>query len=353
MRIHDGRRRLNWSALAIGAIAWFVPFTASATPPPRTAESNQTPTGSTQPALADAPSAEVQTEYRSSVEKAVVEFGAGRWAEARALFLRGHQLWPSARTFRSLGMTSFELRTYARALSELQAASTDTRRPLSPEQQAQVASLIEQTRAFIGVYHVSVSPADAELVVDGAPRTREGNEQIVLDVGRHELTARADGYEALHLSLDVQGREDQALALELRPIAAEPQAAVPAPPAEFASPKRASRMPREDESAGRVWTWVAGGAAVALGVASEVLWLQSNAEFAPVNEKCDAEPCIKGQTDESSFKDFETAHHVTLALAVTAGVGAITLFFLEPSANEAPPAHVSVGLGTLHVRGKF
>ena len=354
MRRNDGQHGLRLWALVLGSIAWCVPLNAAhATPPQSVTERDQPVAASVEPSASDEPTPAVQAEYRSLVEKAVGEFGAGRWAEARALFLRGHQLWPSARTFRSLGMTSFELRTYARALSELQAAIADPRRPLSSEQQAQVASLIEQTRTFVGVYHVSVSPAGTKLVVDGAPRTIESDGLLVLDVGTHKLSAATDGYEALHLSLDVQGHEDQVLALDLHPITAAPMAAASPMPAQFIPTRKESRIPREEERAGRVWTWVAGGAAVALGVASEVLWLQSKAEFAPLKKKCDAEVCIKGQTDESSFTDLETAHYVTLALALTAGVGAVTLYFLEPGSDDAEPTQVSIGLGTLRLRGNF
>jgi len=358
MASHDPKRRPRLTALVLGSIAWCAPYSAAhATPPQGDSERGSPHAVVVEPEAANEPSEAVQAEYRSLVAKAVGEFGAGRWAEARALFLRGHQLWPSARTFRSLGMCSFELRTYARALSELQAAGTDPRRPLSPEHQAQVAALIEQTRAFVGVYRVSLSPPTTKIVVDGVARTIEPDGLLVLDVGSHALSAGSDGYDALHLNLDVQGHEDQPLALELQPVAAAPQTVGSEPisePRTKISPVRSERpTPREQESRGRVWTWVAGGAAVALGVASEVLWLQSNAEFAPLNKKCDAEVCVKGKTDESSFTDLETAHHVTLALALTAGVGAITLFFLEPDSDEAEPAHVSVGLGTLHLRGNF
>ena len=64
----------------------------------------------------------------------------------------------------------------------------------------------------------------AYLVERGVPRAA----LLSVPVGRNtweELSATADGYEALHLSLDVQGHEDQVLALDLRPIAAAPQAA--------------------------------------------------------------------------------------------------------------------------------
>src|SRR6185436_3881290 len=89
-------------------------------------------------ATPDAPPESVQAQYRDVVARAVAEFDGGRWAEARSLFLQAHALWPSARTLRTLGMTSFELRNYARALEELETSLRDERRPLPDDQRRQV-----------------------------------------------------------------------------------------------------------------------------------------------------------------------------------------------------------------------
>ena len=156
----------------------------------------------------------VQANYRGIVAQAVSEFDTGQIAEARALFLRAHELWPSARTLRTLGMTAFELRMYPRALEELQAALDDPRRPLPEEQRAQVQALVEQARGFVGRYRVLLSPHDAELLIDGVPYPADG---IVLAVGEYTLLARAPGYGELRRGLVVQGREDEELALSLEP----------------------------------------------------------------------------------------------------------------------------------------
>src|SRR4051794_41142067 len=90
------------------------------------------------------PSPQVQREYHALAARAVAAFDAGHFAEARALFLRAHELWPSARTLRTLGMTAFDLQMYPEALRELQAALADQRRPLDAAQRTQVAELIKR-----------------------------------------------------------------------------------------------------------------------------------------------------------------------------------------------------------------
>lgn len=323
-----------WSA-CLGALVWCLPLAAQ-------------PSAEQQAPASDA----VQSEYRTTMQKAVAEFSVGHWTEARALFLRGHRLWPSARSFRSLGMTSFELRTYARAVLELQAALDDPRRPIPDDQRVQVAGLLQQANVFVGRYLVHTAPAAAPLLIDDAPATIDQHGVVLLDVGHHELLVRATGYQALSRSLQVQGREDETLEFALQPLAAQPPPAAPAV-ARANQPQPTPIANTPSRRGTRTWTWIAAGAALALGAASTVLWLDSSAAFKHLRARCDVEVCVKGQADESSFADPQTAHHVTLALALGAGVGAVALFFLEPGTEHAPATRVSVGFGVLRMRGSF
>jgi tetratricopeptide (TPR) repeat protein len=279
----------------------------------------------------------------------VVEFDAGRWNEARALFVRAHELWPSARSLRTLGMTAYELRNYAQALTELQAALDDPRRALDPDERAQVSVLIEQTRAFVGRYRVRLSPADAALMVDNAPRALGPEGVLVLEVGTHELVARAEGREPMRRRLDVQGREDAEIELTLAPTA-DAQVAAPATPSVL-TPEPSAEPKAEGGS--RLWTWIVGGTAVALGATSAGLWLASESKYDKLRDKCDKTPCERGTTDTSSIATLETAHQVTLGLALTAGVGALVLYFVEGDSDEHQAEGVSIGLGTLGVHGRF
>lgn len=305
------------------------------------------------PAASGDPSPEVQAEYRDVVSRAVTEFDAGRWAEARALFLRAHELWPSARTFRTLGMTSFELREYAQALSELQTALTDARRPLPDDQRVQVQQLIEQARAFVGRYRVQLTPASAELRVDGAPTALDKDGSLLLEVGRHDLRARAAGYVEQMRRVDVRGREDETFVLELQP---EQVATVPvtAP-----LPAAAAQATTDDtpHSPKRLWTWIAAGTAVALGGTSTALWFASDSKYDKEFDRChknganEAPTCKKDEVN-TSWQDLQTAHYVTLGLAMGAGVAAVALFFFEGGEGERTP-DVAVGPGGVYAQGRF
>ena len=164
---------------------------------------------------ANEPPSSVKREYRELAERAVSEFSVGHTAEARALFLRAHELWPSARTLRTLGMTAFELRMYPRALTELQAALSDPRRALPDDQQAQVRGLIAQASGFVGRYWLQDVPPGTELLVDGV--RQDQLKPLIVSVGEHSVVARVPEQPELRFQLLVQGREDTQLMLPVAP----------------------------------------------------------------------------------------------------------------------------------------
>ena len=88
----------------------------------------------------------------------------------------------------------------------------------------------------MGRYQLQVVPADAELLVDGVPRST--GEPLLVGVGVHQLLVRAQGRPELRRELLVQGREDESLALSLE-RESSPQLQVAAPPGPIAAPRQA------------------------------------------------------------------------------------------------------------------
>jgi tetratricopeptide (TPR) repeat protein len=289
----------------------------------------------------NAASAQDEAEYDRVVRAAVVEFDAGSWQEARALFRRAHDLNPSARTWRGLGLTSFELRRYVDAIAELEAALADPRKPLTQKQREEVSRLLSRARQYVSVYRVKVAPDGAEVLVDGAPaELAEG--QLFLDPGQHTVVVRAPGYEEarkdlrvdagaqdeLTIELTVADQQEDAPALESAPVPAE------TPPAPPESP-RARR---------RLWTWVLGGSALAatgVGVGLYVGAYQKSQDF----QACDKDP---DRTGCGAFKSKGKALFAgAIGTYVGAGLllgGAVAAFFLEGRAAERP-SHTSVLIG--------
>lgn len=172
--------------------------------------------------------ARAQDDVHALLASAVAEYDAANYQEAYALFLRVHQLQPSARSERALGKASFELRHYRECVEWLEASLADERSPLTDEMRAEVEALLVRARAFIGRFVVQTNVEGAILDVDGAPI--EGA-TVQLDLGEHEIVARADGYEPIHRRVTVQGGEDATLEITLvRAGALSPAAAAAVDP---------------------------------------------------------------------------------------------------------------------------
>lgn len=216
--------------------------------------------------------------YREAIDEAVSEYGAGSFAEARALFTRAHALMPNARTLRGLGMTEFELRGYAESVRMLEAALASTVRPITGELRTQTEALLARARGFVGRFKVTLSPPSTQLLIDGAPAALNDG-ILTLAVGDHTLEARAEGHATIKQAMRITGGEDTTLnvALQKTPVATPAAVAAAAPasaPKPAATPATisakpaataASPPPKEDESSSLFaspWFWAAAGVVV-------------------------------------------------------------------------------------------
>lgn len=228
------------------------------------------------PRPTDAPS-----EYTAEVEAALEEYQRGHFEEARGLFQHAHELAPSARTLRGLGMVEFELRHYVRASELLEASLLDARKPLTDGQHAEVEKLLRRTRTFVGHYTVFIEPASAEatLELDGAPVELDARRGLTVSIGEHTLTVRAPGHPTLERRLDATGGEVAKLTLVLSaPARATPGSTSGAALARVTHPQR---------TLGTVLTST-GGLAVAAGVALGVVAL-ARAKDAPTRDGPESE----------------------------------------------------------------
>ena len=310
---------MHWVRIACCLLCWLLPWAAGA--------------------QADEPPAEVQRSYRELAARAVEEFDAGHFAEARALFLRAHALWPSARTLRTLGMTAFDLRMYPQALRELQAALADQRRPLDTAQRGQVEALIDKARDLVGEVELRLSPADAEVTVDGAAYQPEPGTALALGVGDHELVARAPGFRELHRRLQVDGRrrETLSLVLEREPalsVVGTPQPTAAQPRLELTAPTPRERAPDAFLVARRVALLV-GALGLATGVGAGLLALDRKRV---VGRECDdAKQCsARGLDAASAGRAYALASDIGSAVALL-GFGSFVLLpggWLNPTGPE-------------------
>jgi hypothetical protein len=307
-------------------------------------------------ASADPPRDEGSGAYHATIDQALQEHNAGRFAEARALFLRAHQLQPSARTLRGLGLVEFELRHYAAAIRFLTMAQSDTRNPLNDAHRTEAAALLNQANAFVGRYRLEFEPTDATVMVDGEPVAPEDRQMLLLDVGEHTVGVQAPAYRAQARRLDVKGGEQQALRFKLDRASGPTET----PPVDTigALKKPADSQPILLRRA--TWGWVSvGGAALAL-VGTGFAWRAGETAAARWNDDatCLRDGKTRGQNCAADSHAAKVARTWTAAgLITTAALGAAAVLLLWPAVHEphddraagASTAACGVGPGDLGV----
>jgi hypothetical protein len=114
-------------------------------------------------ALADA--------YEAEVQAAIEAYEHQELAEARKHFKLAHELQPSARTYRGLGVTAFGLGMYSEAVDELSHAVSESRRPLTSKLRQETEHLLTRAKE-----RVSQQPPSRESTASAqAPLPAEGS----------------------------------------------------------------------------------------------------------------------------------------------------------------------------------
>jgi hypothetical protein len=270
--------------------------------------------------------------YRKAIKEGLAEYLALHFEEARSLFRRAHRISPNARTFRGIGMTSFELRDYVAAVRNLSAALKDNRKPLSSEQRKHAQDLLDRSRMLVDVYTLTVSPRDARVLIDGRAPELDGDGMLLLGVGLHNLEASAPGMTIRSLPINVRGGERKELSVTLeRAFVAGGQ------PTETAV-TRMEKPPSGVVSnrAATAWLLASGGVAL-LAVGSGIYWALQSSQLnscrypSSPDKYCNTESALTIQ------------RNVGIGLTVGTGAAALTMALVGVlswnSGRHAPKKH--------------
>jgi tetratricopeptide (TPR) repeat protein len=312
-----------------------------AAPPSGTSTPTMERSAASPAAAAPAASSEAD-EYEALIASALDHYQRGRFIEARALFQQAHELYPSARPLRGIGLCAFELGDYAAAVRHLDAAMHELRRPLDDGLRAETGKVLDRARAFVGTLELRVSPPDARVTV-GAQHGVVG--ALVLNPGVHVVRVQAPGHVPQEQRVRVRGGQTTALVIALAPQATP---ALPGPPPAAAPhPQRAART----------GPLLLGGLGVAALVGGTITALLT----ASAKDDLDAS-CARGECDESARSRGRTTKTLTNVLLPTGAglvVGAALWWLLDDSGVEAATRATSVTAGCdgdgcgLALRGAF
>jgi hypothetical protein len=267
----------------------------------------------------DAATQDADARYRTTLKDALAEYDANHFEEARILFRRAHEINPNARTFRSIGMASFELRDYVAAVRALSAALMETRKPLSAEQRSHAQGLLERSRMYVDIYALKISPADARVLIDGRAPDPEPDGTVLLGFGSHNLEVSKPGFVLRTMTVNVRGgeRKDLAMTLERKPVSTVQPTAVATEVARSSTSGAGALSSHGEGHSAAAWFIAAGGAALLSG-GSAGMWILENKELTNCHRIPDR--CNNGGTIVSMRNLYVGATLGTGAAAITLAV---------------------------------
>ena len=292
------------------------------------------------PAPGARPAADQTPEAKARFKKGTDLYRQARYREAIAEFQAAYRLRPHgvlhfniAQCHEKLGDIPAALASYHDYLREVPGAE-------DRETVQRAIANLEARLAATGVQQILIysEPSEAEVLVDGQSRGRTPF-SIVLPHGMHVVSLVKVGYETV--TRQVALAPDRSFQLDLALVKGP---SIPPPPVAAAPPPKpdltpsppppavaAAAEPKKVARGGKVWTWVAGGAAVAAAGAG--VWFGMQAQDASDKLVNASQPLPPGEAqklyDEAKSKS-KTAN-VLYGVAGVAGAAGVTLFFLEGS----------------------
>jgi hypothetical protein len=218
-------------------------------------------------------------EYRQLIGRAVREFDAGNFPEARGLFSRAHDVYPNARTHLGLGFTAFELRNYTISVENLELALASKIKPLDAKLRKSAEDVLGRARDNLAQVTLSISPSSGRVLVDGVPTRLPENNILVLEVGDHSIEIQASGYLGERRTLRLIGGEKLAISVVLHKPEAVAAPLVQSDGGNAAPRTSADQAPSERRPAYKSpWLWVGVGAVLVAGGVTAFLLLRDKGE---------------------------------------------------------------------------
>lgn len=174
------------------------------------------------------PSDAARAEARRHYELAKKLVREAAYAEAAEEFRRAYETLPHFEVLYNLALAYVELGRSLDALATFERYLAEGASNVAPARRSEVEQEILRLRAQVGELRLTVAPAEARVLIDGQPTAAETRSSpIRLGVGRHEVTAQAQGYVPIARSFELVANEplDLSIALERAP----PRKAPPVP----------------------------------------------------------------------------------------------------------------------------
>jgi hypothetical protein len=143
-------------------------------------------------------------------------FNNGDFRGAIAKYQQAYDLSKDARLLFDMALAEKNLRAYARMQRLLERYEHEAAATISADDRASVDAALAAIKNLVGVVTITTNVPGASIAIDDDPvGTTPLAEPVAVDLGRHTVTARKEGYETASLTMNVVGgaRTTQALTL--------------------------------------------------------------------------------------------------------------------------------------------
>jgi hypothetical protein len=167
---------------------------------------------------------------KADFDSAEILFNNGDYARAMLKYGQAYDASHDARLLMNMAVCARELHDYARMQALLARYRHDGAAVMSAEEAAQVDGALRAIHDLVGLVGVTVSEPGAAVEVDGDAMGNSPLEApVVLNLGRHKITVRKEGFELAEQAVDVRGGTEVArVQITLRARVATGEAAAPA-----------------------------------------------------------------------------------------------------------------------------
>jgi hypothetical protein len=260
-----------------------------------------------------------------------------RYAEAIAKFEEAYAVRPHPVIYFNIGKCYEQLGETAKALRNYRDYLRLAPDAKDKETVSDAIANLERRLREKGMQQLMVfaDPATARISVDGK-ELGGSPASVELVAGNHTLTVTADGYEKVERSFVMQTTRATEMTITLRPVTKDtPPIATDVPKKDETKsvtdvpPPPPPLVTNEPPKKGRVFTWVAGGVAVAALGAGIGMGIAAESNAAQIRNAPNPLPAGEADRLQKNAQGLGTGANVAYIGAGVAAAAAVVLFFVE------------------------
>jgi hypothetical protein len=245
-------------------------------------------------------------------------------------FKRAYELAPNYRVLYNLGQTSRELKDYASALVAYQQYLEQGGDEIRAKRRKEVESVIEDLTDRVGKLAISTNVEGAEVQIDDeVVGVSPLDDPVVVNIGKRRVVATLGGYAPARRVVEVAGRDELVVKLELADLSRDDGGETP-------TPRPAEPTPDEAEGGLPVAGIVALSITGACGIVTGVL---GGLALSAKGERDDALAAFPGNAQaiedaKSKTSTLALATDVMIGVTAAGAVTSLVLFLVNPGSGS-------------------